>query len=302
MAELRYSKLSNFPNIHLMQIGDQTIQKAVQQALEEDVGSGDATTASVIPVDAEAIAEMRARTNLTLCGLDFARATFKQIDEGIQMTSIYKDGQRIERGDCLLRIKGRAAAILTAERTALNFVQRLSGIATITQQYVDRISHTKAKLLDTRKTTPGWRVFEKYAVACGGGTNHRFGLFDQIMIKDNHLTTLGLKHDQTIPMALEKARAMYPSLKIEIEADTLEQAAIAMDAGADIILLDNTPPSLLAKAVEANQGRCLLEASGGVTLSVITQIAETGVDYVSVGSITHSATAVDIALDFQLPE
>ena len=302
MAELRYSKLSNFPNVHLMQIGDQTIQKAVEQAIEEDVGSGDATTASVIPMDAEAIAEMRARTNLTLCGLDFARATFKQIDERIEMTSTYNDGERMERGDCLLRIKGPAAAILTAERTALNFVQRLSGIATVTQQFVDRISHTKAKLLDTRKTTPGWRVFEKYAVACGGGTNHRFGLFDQIMIKDNHLATLGLKHDQTIPMALEKARAMYPSLKIEIEADTLEQAAIAMDAGADIILLDNMPPSLLAKAVEINQGRCLLEASGGVTLSVVTPIAETGVDYVSVGSITHSASAVDIALDFQLPE
>lgn len=302
MAELRYSKHSNFPNLQPMQIGDQTIQKAVKQALEEDVGSGDATTASVIPVDAEAIAEMRARTNLTLCGLDFARATFKQIDEGIEISSIHKDGQRIQMGDCLLRIKGPAAAILTAERTALNFVQRLSGIATVTQQFVDRISHTKAKLLDTRKTTPGWRVFEKYAVACGGGTNHRFGLFDQIMIKDNHLATLGLKHDQTIPMALEKARAMYPSLKIEIEADTLEQATIAMDAGADIILLDNMPPALLAKAVEANRGRCLLEASGGVTLNVINQIAETGVDYVSVGSITHSASAVDIALDFQLPE
>ena len=302
MAELRYSKHSNFPNLQPMQIGDQTIQKAVKQALEEDVGSGDATTASVIPVDAEAIAEMRARTNLTLCGLDFARATFKQIDEGIEISSIHKDGQRIQMGDCLLRIKGPAAAILTAERTALNFVQRLSGIATVTQQFVDRISHTKAKLLDTRKTTPGWRVFEKYAVACGGGTNHRFGLFDQIMIKDNHLATLGLKHDQTIPMALEKARAMYPSLKIEIEADTLEQATIAMDAGADIILLDNMPLALLAKAVEANRGRCLLEASGGVTLNVINQIAETGVDYVSVGSITHSASAVDIALDFQLPE
>ena len=302
MAELRYSKHSNFPNLQPMQIGDQTIQKAVKQALEEDVGSGDATTASVIPVDAEAIAEMRARTNLTLCGLDFASATFKQIDEGIEISSIHKDGQRIQMGDCLLRIKGPAAAILTAERTALNFVQRLSGIATVTQQFVDRISHTKAKLLDTRKTTPGWRVFEKYAVACGGGTNHRFGLFDQIMIKDNHLATLGLKHDQTIPMALEKARAMYPSLKIEIEADTLEQATIAMDAGADIILLDNMPPALLAKAVEANRGRCLLEASGGVTLNVINQIAETGVDYVSVGSITHSASAVDIALDFQLPE
>ena len=302
MAELRYSRHSNFPNLQPMQIGDQTIQKAVKQALEEDVGSGDATTASVIPVDAEAIAEMRARTNLTLCGLDFARATFKQIDEGIEISSIHKDGQRIQMGDCLLRIKGPAAAILTAERTALNFVQRLSGIATVTQQFVDRISHTKAKLLDTRKTTPGWRVFEKYAVACGGGTNHRFGLFDQIMIKDNHLATLGLKHDQTIPMALEKARAMYPSLKIEIEADTLEQATIAMDEGADIILLDNMPPALLAKAVEANRGRCLLEASGGVTLNVINQIAETGVDYVSVGSITHSASAVDIALDFQLPE
>jgi nicotinate-nucleotide pyrophosphorylase (carboxylating) len=284
-----------------MKIANQEIQKAVQQALEEDVGSGDATTASVIPSDAIAVAEMRAREDLTLCGVNFARATFEQVDEEIDISCAFEDGQRIETGDCFLRIKGRAAAILTAERTALNFVQRLSGVATVTQQYVDRISHTKAKLLDTRKTTPGWRCFEKYAVACGGGTNHRFGLFDQIMIKDNHLATLGPNYHQTIPIALEKARAMYPSLKIEIEADTLEQAQIAMEAGADIILLDNMPPSTLTKAVEANQGRCLLEASGGVTLGVIAQIAETGVDYVSVGSITHSAPAVDIALDFQLP-
>ncbi|MDC0325208.1 carboxylating nicotinate-nucleotide diphosphorylase [bacterium] len=284
-----------------MQISDQEIQRAVQQALVEDVGSGDATTASVIPSESFAVAEMRAREDLTLSGIDFARITFELVDEELEVTVPHSDGQRIETGDCLLRIQGHAAAILTAERTALNFIQRLSGVATFTQKYVDHIAHTNAKVLDTRKTTPGWRHFEKYAVACGGGTNHRLGLFDQIMIKDNHLATLGPDFAQTIPLALKKARAMYPALKIEIEADTLEQASIAMDAGADIILLDNMPPETLAKAVEANNGRCLLEASGGVTLDAIAKIAETGVDFISVGALTHSAPAVDIALDFQLP-
>ncbi len=285
-----------------MQISGSDIQKAVQQALEEDVGTGDATTASIIPHDAVAVAEMRAREDLTLCGLEFARVAFEQVDEELEIDLLNKDGDRLETGDCFLRLKGRASAILTAERTALNFIQRLSGVATCTHQYVDRISHTKVKLLDTRKTTPGWRSFEKYAVSCGGGTNHRFGLFDQIMVKDNHLATLGANHSQTIPLAIKKARNMYPSLKIEIEADTLDQAEIAMDAGADMILLDNMPPSTLAKAVEINRGRCLLEASGGVTLGVIEKIAETGVDFISVGGITHSARAVDIALDFQLPQ
>ena len=284
-----------------MEISDQEIQSAVQQALEEDVGPGDVTTASVIAFDSVAVADMRAREDLTLCGVDFARIAFEQVDEELEIQILQSDGRQVEVGDSIIRIRGRASAILTAERTALNFIQRLSGISTITQRHVDLISHTNAKVLDTRKTTPGWRRFEKYAVACGGGTNHRIGLFDQIMIKDNHLATLGMDNARTIPLALEKARAMYPSLKVEIEADTLEQALIAMDAGADIILLDNMPPEMLSKAVEANRGRCLLEASGGITLNSIARIAETGVDFISVGALTHSAPAVDIALDFQLP-
>lgn len=284
-----------------MQLDEQEIQLAVQRALEEDVGTGDATTLSVIPHAATAIAEMRAREDLVVCGTEFIRITLEQVDEDLSIQLKHKDGDHAKSGDCLVHIEGNAAAILTAERTALNFAQRLSGIATLTRRYVDCISGTKAKLLDTRKTTPGWRHFEKYAVACGGATNHRIGLFDQIMIKDNHLATLGTDPTVTIPLAIQKARAVYPKLKVEVEADTLEQAFNAMDSGADMILLDNMSPEQLKQAVEVNQGKCLLEASGGIHLETIRQVAECGVDFISVGALTHSAPAVDIALDFKFP-
>jgi nicotinate-nucleotide pyrophosphorylase (carboxylating) len=284
-----------------VQLVEQEIQLAVQKALEEDVGTGDATTLAVIPDGAMAIAEMRAREELVLCGMDFVRITFEQVDEHLSIRLLRKDGDVLEAGDCLAQIEGSAAAILTAERTALNFIQRLSGVATLTRRYLDRIVGTKVKLLDTRKTTPGWRHFEKYGVACGGATNHRVGLYDMIMIKDNHLATLGSDPTKSIPEAIRRAKTMYPKLKVEVEADTLEQAFIAMDAGADIILLDNMSPDKLKQAVEANKGRCQLEASGGIHLETIQKVAESGVDFISVGAVTHSAPAVDIALDFQLP-
>jgi nicotinate-nucleotide pyrophosphorylase (carboxylating) len=191
-------------------------------------------------------------------------------------------------------LHGPTRALLTAERTALNFVQRLAGVATLTAQFVEQVAGTQAQILDTRKTTPGWRTLEKYAVACGGGTNHRVGLYDQVMIKDNHLALLG----DNITRAVSLAREASPELKIEVEADTVEQARAAVEAGADIVLLDNMSCDQIREAIKLIDGRSKTEASGGVTLETVRQIAETGVDFISVGALTHSAPSVDIALDF----
>jgi nicotinate-nucleotide pyrophosphorylase (carboxylating) len=199
----------------------------------------------------------------------------------------------------MLKVSGPARALLTAERVALNFVQRLSGVATLTAKYVAAIGGTAAHILDTRKTTPGWRRFEKYAVTCGGGRNHRLGLFDLILIKDNHLAALRNERPNAIAAAVQRARSAYPDLKVEVEADTLDQVEQAIAAGADLILLDNMPPPVLRKAVERVAGRAKTEASGGVNLETARAIAETGVDFISVGALTHSARAVDIALDFE---
>ena len=189
-------------------------------------------------------------------------------------------------------------SILAAERVALNFVQHLSGIATLTRRFVEAIEGTGAKILDTRKTTPGWRLFEKHAVRCGGGMNHRFGLNDRVLVKDNHLAALAGASPDPVTAAVRRARALYPALRVEIEADTLEQARLAAEAGADVILLDNMPPAMLREAVRLIAGRALAEASGGVYLDTVRAIAETGVDFVSVGAITHSARAVDLGLDY----
>ncbi len=209
------------------------------------------------------------------------------------------DGQPANAGQELLRVTGPARAILTAERVALNFVQRLSGVATLTAQFVTAIKGTGAKILDTRKTTPGWRRFEKYAVTCGGGHNHRLGLHDMILIKDNHLAALRHELPNAIAVAVQRARAQYPQLKIEVEADTLEQAEQAAAASVDFILLDNMNLDQLRAAVGQVRGHAQTEASGGVNLGTVRAIAETGVDFISVGAITHSARAVDIALDFE---
>jgi nicotinate-nucleotide pyrophosphorylase (carboxylating) len=189
--------------------------------------------------------------------------------------------------------------LLTAERTALNFVQRLSGVATLASRFVEAIRGTGARILDTRKTTPGWRAFEKHAVACGGATNHRIGLWDLVLIKDNHLAALASEPPDPVTAAVRRARALYPGLRVEVEADTLEQVRLAAGAGADILLLDNMGPTLLREAVALVAGRCQTEASGGVTLETVRAIAETGVDFVSAGAITHSAPAADLGLDFE---
>ena len=266
----------------------------VKSALAEDVGSGDVTTMSLIDQDSFASGVIVAKEPLVVAGVDLAIASFRELEKSIDFSVEVLDGQDGDFFQPLIRIHGPARALLTAERTALNFVQRLSGIATLTAKFVQQVSGTNTKILDTRKTVPGWRVLEKYAVACGGGINHRFGLYDQVMIKDNHLVAVG----GNIKKAVKCARENYPKLKIEVEADTVEQAKTAAEAGADIILLDNMSCEELIQSIELISGRSKTEASGGITMDTVREIAETGVDYISIGALTHSAPAVDIGFDF----
>ncbi len=282
----------------MLTLDPEEIRAAVRAALHEDIGGGDVTTLACIPPDAQAVATMNAREPVTLAGLAFAEIAFQDLSPNVRLRRLAQDGNAVAAGGGVLEIRGSARAILTAERVALNFVQRLSGVATATALHVAAIAGTRAAILDTRKTTPGWRRFEKYAVACGGGTNHRVGLFDLVLIKDNHLAALSGAAPNPVAAAVQRARQLYPDLRVEVEADTLEQVGLAADAGADIILLDNMPPATLREAVALINGRARTEASGGVTLHTIRAIAETGVDFISVGAITHSARAVDLGLDF----
>jgi len=275
------------------------IRRAVHAALAEDLGRGDATTLATVPANARSRACMNAREPLTVAGLQFAELAFRELSPKIKIQKFVRDGQKVAAGKTLLKISGSSRAILSAERVALNFVQRLSGVATATAQFAAAVKNTRAKILDTRKTTPGWRRFEKYAVATGGGKNHRIGLFDMILIKDNHLVALRKEKPNAIAAAVARARKKFPKLKVEVEADTLAQVAQAADAGADIILLDNMPPAQLRAAVKMVRSRAQTEASGGVNLKTVRAIATTGVDFISVGGITHSARAVDIGLDFE---
>lgn len=283
----------------MVTLSTEAIESAVQAALAEDIGPGDVTTLATVPESATATARMCARQPLVVAGLDFARAAFTSLSKQITVIARVKDASRANPGEVLMEVSGPTQSILTGERVALNFVQRLSGIATLTARFVEAVRGTRAHILDTRKTTPGWRRFEKYAVACGGGTNHRVGLFDMVLIKDNHLAALREARPNAIAVAVQKARAAYPDLKIEVEADTLDQVRQAAGAGADFILLDNMSCDQLREAVSLVAGRCRLEASGGVNLDSVRSIAETGVDFISVGALTHSAAAVDIGLDFE---
>ena len=274
------------------------VRRAVRAALAEDLGLGDVTTLATVPRAARALAIMRAREQVVVAGLAFAESAFRQLAPGVRIKRRVRDGQQVEAGQGVLEISGPARALLSAERVALNFLQRLSGVATLTARFVDAVRGTGAQILDTRKTTPGWRRFEKYAVTCGGGQNHRLGLFDMVLIKDNHLAALREATPNAITAAVARARRLFPRLKIEVEADTLEQVAQAVTAGADLILLDNMPPAQLRQAVKLVGGRAKTEASGGVNLKTVRAIAATGVDYISVGALTHSAPAVDLGLDF----
>ena len=267
----------------------------VKAALAEDIGSGDATTLALVPGDSFAMAVMVARDPLVMAGVDLALAAFQEVDERVEFGIEIFDGQLGGLGQALLRVQGPTRALLTAERTALNFVQRLAGVATLTARFVEQVAGTGAEILDTRKTTPGWRALEKYAVACGGGTNHRVGLYDRVMIKDNHLAAL----DGDIATAVALAREASPELKIEVEAETLEQAEQAAEAGVDIVLLDNMTIEELRTAVKLINGRTQAEASGGITLENIREVAETGVNYISAGALTHSARSVDISMEIK---
>ncbi|HPC61460.1 MAG TPA: carboxylating nicotinate-nucleotide diphosphorylase [Verrucomicrobiota bacterium] len=286
--------------ISVPQLNLEEVRGAVRAALAEDIGSGDVTTLATVPPETQATAVMQAREPLVLAGMAFAETAFSELCAEISIQRGFHDGQRAAAGKVLLEVQGPARALLTAERVALNFVQRLSGIATLAAQFVEAVHGTPAQILDTRKTTPGWRRFEKYAVACGGARNHRFGLYDLVLIKDNHLAALRHEAPNPVAAAVQRARARYPDLKVEVEADTLEQVEQAVAAGADIVLLDNMNLVQLRLAVQKCKGRAQTEASGGISLANVRAVAETGVDFISIGALTHSARAVDIGLDFKL--
>jgi nicotinate-nucleotide pyrophosphorylase (carboxylating) len=275
------------------------IQSHVRQALDEDIGTGDVTSLAVIPETLMARAQMVARESLVVAGLPLAREAFAQVCAQVTIEACLKDGDQAARGAVLMRVEGPARAILGAERVALNFAQRLSGVATLAAEYVRRVAGTRAAILDTRKTTPGWRRLEKYAVVCGGARNHRMGLHDMVLIKDNHLAALKEAKPNAIATAVTLARRAWPGLKVEVEADELAQVQQALEAGADMVLLDNMSLDQLRAAVQMANGRAALEASGGVSLETVAEVARTGVDVISVGAMTHSARAVDIGLDFQ---
>jgi nicotinate-nucleotide pyrophosphorylase (carboxylating) len=266
----------------------------VRQVLAEDLGTGgDVTSNATIDADARFTAEMNTRQAIVVAGLDVAASFFRALDPDVQIEPLVKDGDRATHGTVLMRLAGNARAMLAAERSALNTLQHLSGIATLTRQYVDAIEGTGAVLIDTRKTIPGLRVLDKYAVRMGGAQNHRIRLDDGVLIKDNHVAVCG-----GVAEAVRRAKAANTGLQVQVEVDRIEQIEPALEAGADRLLLDNMDPAKLREAVRMVAGRAPLEASGGVTLETIRFLAETGVDFISVGRITQSAPAVDIGLDY----
>jgi nicotinate-nucleotide pyrophosphorylase (carboxylating) len=268
----------------------------VRRTLAEDLGSGgDVTSKATIAGDARFTAEMRARQHIVVAGLDIAAAFFQALDGQVGIELPVRDGDKIEAGTTLMRLDGSARSMLTAERSALNSLQHLSGIATLTRTYVDAIAGTGAILLDTRKTIPGLRVLEKYAARMGGAQNHRLRLDDGVLIKDNHVAVCG-----GVAEAVRRAKAASTGFQVQVEVDRIDQIEPALAAGADRLLLHNMDPARLREAVKLVAGRVPLEASGGVTLETIRAIADTGVDYISVGRITQSAPAVDIGLDYSL--
>ncbi len=271
------------------------VEKAVAEALAEDLGlGGDITTTATVPSGTRASGVIAARRAGTVAGVQLAEAAFKTLDPFVTFEVVVSDGSTVEAGGIIARVSGDARALLTAERTALNFLGHLSGIATLTARYVAAVADTRARIVDTRKTTPGLRALEKFAVRCGGGVNHRFGLFDAVLIKDNHIVAA-----DGIGPALERARAHAGHMvKVEIEVTSLDEVDQALQLAPDAFLLDNMSPDLLKAAVAEIAGRAVTEASGGVNLDTVRAVAETGVDLISVGALTHSAPVLDIGLDF----
>ena len=272
----------------------------IDLALAEDIGSGDVTSLHFIPAERRACAFVTVRKGGVVSGVGLAARVFSTVDPLLDVEVLISDGSRVAAGALLIRVEGSARSILTAERTALNFLQHLSGVATLTARYVEQVKGTRARILDTRKTTPAYRLLEKQAVLDGGGTNHRLGLYDRAMVKDNHLVAEGGL--EAIQAAIGQLKADRPEVEVELEADSLEQVRefLAME-GVDFILLDNMSLEELRAAVEmrGERGKPQLEASGGVTLETLREIAETGVDFISAGALTHSAPALDVGLDFE---
>jgi nicotinate-nucleotide pyrophosphorylase (carboxylating) len=275
---------------------DEALQALVRAALEEDRAFDDVTTIATVSPGHKARADLVARRSGVLAGVSLALAAFRILDPKVGIRVDAVDGAALEKGTSILHLSGEARALLSAERVALNFLQRLSGVATLTSHYVAAVQGTNARILDTRKTTPGWRLLEKYAVLCGGGMNHRATLADAVLIKDNHLAACG----GDVAVALLRARAHAPKgMLVQVECDTVAQAKAAIAAGADALLLDNMPNHALRECVQLAQGHCWTEASGGVSLDSVRGIAETGVDRISIGALTHSAPSLDLALDFE---
>ncbi|WP_126424711.1 carboxylating nicotinate-nucleotide diphosphorylase [Brevibacillus marinus] len=269
------------------------LRRKLEEWLQEDIGFGDITTNSTIPAHEQGTGIIYTKEAGVIAGLDIAQEVFQLLDSSLVFRPLAADGDRVEKGTTLAEVEGSVRSILSGERLALNLLQRLSGIATRTRQYVEAVQGTKARVVDTRKTTPGLRMLEKYAVRVGGGHNHRYALYDAVLIKDNHIKGAG-----GIGKAVQAVRAAIPhTMKIEVETETLSQVREALDAGADIIMLDNMPLEMMREAVALVAGRAVVEASGGVTLETIGAIAGTGVDVISVGALTHSVRALDISLD-----
>lgn len=270
----------------------QFLDRIIEAALVEDIHTGDITTSSVLVTQRSARARLIAKEDMVLAGIDVAHRVFSLLDPSISFTAHHADGDTVAAGELMAEIEGDAAILLQGERVALNFLQRLCGIATNTARYVAAVTGTKARIVDTRKTTPGLRVLEKYAVRVGGGTNHRTGLYDGVLIKENHIAAAG-----GIAVAVSRSRQSIPhTIKIEVETETIGQVQEALDAGADIIMLDNMDVTTMKEAVKLIAGRALVEASGGVRLETVRGIAETGVDIISVGALTHSSRAMDISM------
>jgi nicotinate-nucleotide pyrophosphorylase (carboxylating) len=274
------------------------IDEIIINALREDIGTGDITTNTTIPADKTAHGKFISKENgvIIICGLEVCGRVFKILDSGINFNPLKKDGEKVSKGEVIAEVSGNARNVLTAERTALNILQRMSGIATMTAQSVTQVAGTQAKIADTRKTTPGLRVLEKYAVRIGGGTNHRFNLADGILIKDNHIAASG-----GIRQAVESARANAPhTLKIEVECESMKDVAEAVESGADIIMLDNMPMDEMKKAADFIAGRALTEASGNMDEKDLREVAAAGVNIISIGSLTRSVKSLDISLKFSL--
>lgn len=268
------------------------IDRLIDMALDEDLGSGDITTQFLISDDAAGTAVIRAKESLVVCGLPVARRVFERVDPAIGFTPEVQEGDMVDAGRVVVRLSGPMTALLAAERTALNFLQRLSGIATYTRTHINALAGAPVRLVDTRKTTPGWRVLEKYAVRTAGAANHRMGLYDGVLIKDNHIAACG-----SIATAVARIKAHTSHLvKIEVETTTLEEVQEALDAGADVIMLDNMDRKTMARAVKQVAGRALVEASGGVVLEDLKDLADIGIDIISMGVLTHSARAVDLSM------